>query len=223
MVLAPIAIERQAGKRVVDVKARLAAGVPVQPENEAPPRKYLRSSRISIGIESLLCRLAGRYDGFIFGFITILCSCDARDIRAIGHPFQELFTTLNCDGCHPLGLCGCRYWAPVVPIQHVYDFVFRNRGLVGVVVNDSLVLIDAANQRRKEGASAFEAIILGNPSLATHSPYFAYDLFWLGSFNFRAQCTSEVSDSNGVEFGIWTYVRHVRYSFGRTCDLHDCG
>ena len=33
--------------------------------------------------------------------------------------------------------------------------------LTGVVVNDSLVLIDAANTYRKEGASAFEAIVQG--------------------------------------------------------------
>ena len=33
--------------------------------------------------------------------------------------------------------------------------------LSGVVINDSLVLIDSTNQRRREGATALEAIIYG--------------------------------------------------------------
>ena len=160
---APITIERQAGKRVVDVKARLAAGVrSVQPVNDALTDEVFEE--FEERYPGLSLEFAGSQADMMDSFSALLQYYAVAMLvifALLAVPFKSYLQPLIVMVAIPLGYVGAV--AGHLLFQYNLSMIsfFGIVALSGVVVNDSLVLIDAANQKRRKGASAWEAIIHG--------------------------------------------------------------
>lgn len=158
---APTSIKREAGLRIVNVKADLAAGV-------ESPREVLAEVT-----DSILPALEDAYPAMSWSF-TGAQREQAEAFENIGPnyllaliaiygllavPFRSYLQPLVIMSAIPFGLVGAIVGHLVMGYTLSFVSVFGIIALSGVVVNDSLVLIDAANKRRAEGASPTEAII----------------------------------------------------------------
>ena len=76
-------------------------------------------------------------------------------------PFKSYAQPLLIMSAIPMGLVGAVLGHLVMGYELSMISMFGIIALAGVVVNDSLVLVDATNQYRAEGNSAFDAVILG--------------------------------------------------------------
>ena len=177
---APIAIEREAGKRVVDVTARLAAG-----ERSIQP---IKDVLVTAWYEPLIAWFTGKnpeqkvfdslkakHPGLTLGFAG--SQADMMDsmmallqyyavamlvvFALLAVPFKSYIQPVIVMVAIPLGNVGAVIGHLVFQYSLSMISFFGIVALSGVVVNDSLVLIDAANQKRKSGASAYEAILYG--------------------------------------------------------------
>ena len=76
-------------------------------------------------------------------------------------PFRSYFQPIIIMSAIPFGLVGAIVGHMLMGYSMSIISMFGIIALSGVVVNDSLVLIDATNEYRKSGMSAYESIIAG--------------------------------------------------------------
>jgi len=160
---APTSIDRDAGKRVVNVTADLAAGV-------ASPRETLESLKaevfpdLRVKYDGLSLEMAGAQReqgeslaalgrGYLMALIAIFA------LLAI--PFRSYLQPLIVMVAIPFGLVGAVLGHSIMGYELSLISMFGIIALSGVVVNDSLVLIDTTNRIRATGVSAYEAIVGG--------------------------------------------------------------
>ncbi|MBK1792202.1 efflux RND transporter permease subunit [Persicirhabdus sediminis] len=74
-------------------------------------------------------------------------------------PFNSMLQPIFVMLAVPFGLIGAIGGHIIMDITPSYLSMFGMLALAGVVVNDSLVMVDFANKRRKEGATAYNAVI----------------------------------------------------------------
>jgi multidrug efflux pump subunit AcrB len=159
----PTVIRREDGKRVVNVSAELAAGA-------RSPREVLDSLQAEV-----LPRLQAEFPGLKAGLVGQQRE-QAEVFRSLGQnfllallaiyallavPFKSYIQPLIIMSAIPFGFVGAvgghilmGYGMSVISMLGVV-------ALSGVVVNDSLVLIDATNGYRARGQGAWESIVTG--------------------------------------------------------------
>jgi multidrug efflux pump subunit AcrB len=158
---APTSIQREEGRRKVNVAADLAPGV-------ASSRDVL-----SAVTTSELPALQERYPG-LTAELAGQQREQAESFAALGQnyvlalfvifallavPFRSYTQPLIIMSAIPFGFIGAVMGHLLMGYAMSLISMFGIIALSGVVVNDSLVLIDAANQARREGRGAYEAII----------------------------------------------------------------
>ncbi len=158
---APTVIQRESGKRTVNVQASRAPGVTTSQE--------VLSAIQTDDIPALL----NKYPGLEIGF-----SGEQREqsesFKALGQnylvalfiifallavPFKSYIQPVIIMSAIPFGIVGAILGHMLMGYSLSMISVMGIIALSGVVVNDSLVLIDAANRYRREGSSPREAII----------------------------------------------------------------
>ena len=159
---APTSITREDGRRVVGVSAELAAGV--------------KSSRdILKALEPALAELRGEFPGLEADFAgeqreqgEVFSSLGPNYLLALfviyallAIPFRSYTQPLLVMAAIPFGFVGAVLGHLAMGYELSIISMFGVVALTGVVVNDSLVLIDATNQRREAGDSPIEALRYG--------------------------------------------------------------
>ena len=74
-------------------------------------------------------------------------------------PFRSLYQPLFVMLAVPFGAIGALFGHMIMGIVPSYLSIFGILALAGVVVNDSLVMVDFINQKTREGCDVFEAVI----------------------------------------------------------------
>lgn len=158
---APSSISHNDGERVVNVTAELAPGVP----SSRPLLESLDSE--------VLPALAERYPGLTAEFVGQQQD-QAETFASLGKsflfalfviyallaiPFRSYTQPVIIMSAIPLGFVGAVVGHLVMGYGMSLMSVFGLVALAGVVVNNSLVLIDSTNKAREEGRSAWESII----------------------------------------------------------------
>ncbi len=160
---APTEITREDGRRIVNVSAELASGVTSSREVlealQEGPLVELRQRYPSVSIE-----LAGeqREQGEVFASLlmnTLLVMVVMYAMLAI--PFKSYIQPVIVMMAIPMGFVGAVGGHVLMGYPLSMISFFGIIALAGVVVNDSLVLIDATNQRRRQGLDAREAVLWG--------------------------------------------------------------
>ncbi len=158
---APTSIDREQGRRVVEVKGELAKG-------HVSAADVIRSLEAEIlpdlkkDYPGLTAEFAGAQreqneamtsllQNFLVSFFVIYA------LLAI--PFKSYTQPLIIMSAIPMGLVGAVGGHILMGYELSIISFFGIVALAGVVVNDSLVLVDAANTQRREGATAREAVI----------------------------------------------------------------
>ena len=160
---APTVINREDGKRVVNVRGELAPGV-------KSPREVLSSLEASVLPElrkahpGLKTNLVGaqRTQGEAFrslGKNYVLALFAIFALLAI--PFKSYSQPSIVMAAIPFGIVGAVLGHLVMGFEMSIISMFGVIALSGVVVNDSLVLIDATNKFRASGMSAYDAVVAG--------------------------------------------------------------
>jgi multidrug efflux pump subunit AcrB len=159
----PTSINREEGRRTVNVQARLAKGVP-------SPRPVLEDLRATV-----LPELVERYPGLSWKFVGAQ-RAQGESLEALRKnfllalfviftllaiPFRSYMQPFVVMSAIPFGFVGAVLGHLFMGFELSIISMMGVVALAGVVVNDSLVLIDAANGKRREGWSAHDAIIYG--------------------------------------------------------------
>jgi multidrug efflux pump subunit AcrB len=160
---APTTIDREDGRRVVNVKAKLALGVPsAQPvmdvlRGETIPA--LRAKYPDLSIEMVGQQREQRETFASLGQNYLLALFVIFALLAV--PFRSYAQPLVIMVSIPLGFVGAVTGHLIMGYEMSLISMFGVIALSGVVVNDSLVLLDATNRARAGGKSAHEAIVFG--------------------------------------------------------------
>ena len=158
---APTSIQRDEGRRKINVSAELAPGVASSRDvlaavtGEDLPgllRKYPGLSAELVGQQRSQTE---SFDALGKNYLLALFAIYA--LLAI--PFRSYTQPLIIMSAIPFGFIGAVFGHLVMGYSLSLISMFGIIALSGVVVNDSLVLIDAANQARARGLSAREAIL----------------------------------------------------------------
>jgi len=160
---APTSISRERGRRMVEVKAELAKG-------------YQSSAQVLNALtDEILPALSTKYPGLgaefagaqreqseTMGSLLQNFLLSAFIIYALlAIPFRSYTQPLIIMSAIPMGLVGAVMGHLLMGYELSMISFFGIIALAGVVVNDSLVLVDATNRYRAEGASPMEAVLAG--------------------------------------------------------------
>jgi multidrug efflux pump subunit AcrB len=159
----PTTISREAGLRLVNVRADLAQGVASSREILSDLQQNVFPSLMQ-KYEGLEIELAGeqREQGETMASLGqnyLLALFAIYALLAI--PFKSYVQPFIIMSAIPFGFVGAVIGHIFMGFPLSIISMFGIVALTGVVVNDSLVLIDAANQYRKEGQKPFVAIANG--------------------------------------------------------------
>ena len=158
---APTAVFREDGRRNVNVSAELGSGVKssrdVLTSLDSDVFPALRERFSGLEVE-----LVGeqREQGEVFAALGggyLLALLAMYGLLAV--PFRSYAQPLIIMSAIPFGLVGAVAGHLVMGYELSVISIFGIVALSGVVVNDSLVLIDTVNRRRREGATAHEAVV----------------------------------------------------------------
>jgi multidrug efflux pump subunit AcrB len=156
----PSSIQREDGKRTVNVKAKLAANVDSAQSVTASvnavdiPELKAKYPGIEIGYSGEQREQAESFASLGKNYLIALIAIYA--LLAI--PFRSYIQPMIIMSAIPFGIVGACLGHLVMGFNLSIISMFGIVALSGVVVNDSLVLIDSANRFRAEGRSAREAI-----------------------------------------------------------------
>ncbi len=152
-------IDRRAGRRVISVKADV---VP-RPEtntviatlnSDIMPGMLTEFPGLSYSFEGKQAEMQKSVNslviGLLFALLVIYCM--------LAIPFRSYFQPLIIMSCIPFGIVGVVFGHLLMGYSLSVMSLFGLVALTGVVVNDSLILIDFSNRRRKSGLTAFNAI-----------------------------------------------------------------
>jgi multidrug efflux pump subunit AcrB len=160
---APTSINREEGRRVIDVSADLKPGV----DSAREVRDDLE--------ESVIPALVAKYPGLDWSSVGAARE-QKESMKALGKgyllaliaiyallaiPFRSYVQPLIVMSAIPFGLVGAVVGHMLMGYELSVMSFFGIIALSGVVVNDSLVLIDATNRFREAGANATDAIVGG--------------------------------------------------------------
>ncbi len=157
---APTAIKREDGRRIIDVSAELAPGVKSSREvvaslkEEVFPALLARHPGLEIGLVG-----SQREQREAFGSLGpdfLVAQFVIFALLAI--PFRSYLQPLIVMSAVPFGFVGAVFGHLLMGYAMTIVSLMGIIALSGVVVNDSLVLIDAANAFRREGRPLAEAI-----------------------------------------------------------------
>jgi multidrug efflux pump subunit AcrB len=157
---APTIIQREEGMRTLNVRARLATGVDSAQEvlsavqrTDIPEllRKY---PGLKIGFSGEQREQSESFAALGKNYLIALFIIFAM----LAIPFRSYVQPLIIMSAIPFGIVGAIFGHLVMGYKLSMISVMGIIALSGVVVNDSLVLIDAANRYRREGAGPWEAI-----------------------------------------------------------------
>ncbi|TNE85264.1 MAG: efflux RND transporter permease subunit [Deltaproteobacteria bacterium] len=160
---APTEIKRESGQRVVNVSGERKPGVASTNDVVASVEAELLPALIDAH-PGLHAELVGeqREQGEAFGALRVNYALGVFVIYALlAIPFRSYTQPFIIMSAIPFGLIGAIAGHALMGYELSVISTLGMTALSGVVVNDSLVLIDATNARRREGASAEEAIIYG--------------------------------------------------------------
>jgi multidrug efflux pump subunit AcrB len=157
----PTSITRESGRQVLDVSAQLDPKVP-------SPQRVLQSLR-----QTHIPQLKEKYPGLEIDFVgeqrdqaetyaslgqnTILALFVIYGLLAI--PFRSWLQPALIMSAIPFGFVGAIWGHVLMGFKLSMPSALGLVALTGVVVNDSLVLLDAARQKIAQGTSAFDAIL----------------------------------------------------------------
>ncbi len=160
---ASTAINREDGQRTVTVSAELAKGVDSPREilkglqDEVFGRLQQEHPRLEIALagaqreqQEAVLALAQSYIFALFVIYALLAV-----------PFRSYVQPAIIMAVIPLGFVGAILGHVLMGYSLSIMSIFGVVALSGVVVNDSLVLIDATNRERREGKSALAAVLIG--------------------------------------------------------------
>lgn len=160
---APTAINRKSGRRIISVTADVntdvvaADAVISELENSIIPAIQARFPGVTVSFEGEQAEqadtLAALAIFFPLALFVIYC------LLAI--PFGSYIQPLIIMAAIPFGLIGALFGHLVFGLDLGLLSVFGIVGLSGVVVNDSLVLVDFINEERRSGKPMAEAILSG--------------------------------------------------------------
>lgn len=157
---APAVIRRTDSRREVSVTADLAAGVASAPEILAELQATVVPNLIS-DTPGLTARMRGEVEEQAESEVAMI-SASLLSLFAIysilAATFRSYSQPLVVMSVIPFAIVGAVFGHLVVGLPLSMISAFGIIALAGVVVNDSLVLIDAANEFRAEGATPTEAI-----------------------------------------------------------------
>ncbi len=158
---APTTIAREDGRRVVAVSGALAAGVR-SPQNVLASVQGELIPRLQSTYDGLEVSLVGeqREQGEVFSSLGpnfLLALFIIFSLLAI--PLRSYVQPLIIMSAIPFGFVGAVVGHLVMGYQLSFVSALGIIALAGVVVNDSLVLVDTTNRYRAEGASAWDAIV----------------------------------------------------------------
>jgi len=159
----PTQIGREDGARIINVKADLAAGVPSAREvlrsleEDVYPVLYrdypgLTIAKVGASREQEEAFSSLRLNGALALMVMF---------TLLAVPFKSYVQPLVVMAAIPMGIVGAVGGHVLMGYEMSVISVFGVVALAGVVVNDSLVLIDATNRKRREGVTAQEAVIYG--------------------------------------------------------------
>jgi len=160
---APTTIDREDGRRVVTVQGALAPGV-------KSPTKVLESVN-----DELIPRLRSEYPGLQVGLVgeqreqgEVFASLGPNFLMALfiifsllAIPLKSYIQPMIIMSAIPFGFVGAIWGHLVLGYQLSFVSALGIIALAGVVVNDSLVLVDTTNRYRRHGATAYDAITCG--------------------------------------------------------------
>ena len=152
-------IERANGRRVITVTGNVRP--PSQSENiqralnkDILPELVARHPGLSHSFEGHQAEIRNSLSSLITGLgLALLC---IYGLLAI--PFKSYIQPVIIMFCIPFGMIGAVAGHVLMGYSLAINSLFGMVALSGVVVNDSLVLIDFANRRRRSGSSPPEAI-----------------------------------------------------------------
>ncbi|MFT5684598.1 MAG: multidrug efflux pump subunit AcrB, partial [Myxococcota bacterium] len=160
---APTTINREEGRRIVNISAELASGVVSSQETVTGLRTEVFPALLEkypgLGVELVgeqreqqesLSSLGTNYFFALFAIYALLAI-----------PFKSYTQPLVIMSAIPFGFIGAIAGHLIMGFELSIISMMGIVALTGVVVNDSLVLMDAANRARAEGQSAWDAIIYG--------------------------------------------------------------
>lgn len=160
---APTSIIREEGRRIVNVKAELAKGIASNQEvmaslkDDVVPELLAKYPGLSVDFAGAqreqaesLSSLGGNYLFAMFAIYGLLAI-----------PFKSYTQPLIVMSAIPMGFVGAVFGHVVMDYGLSIISMFGIVALSGVVVNDSLVLLDATNRARANRATALEAIVFG--------------------------------------------------------------
>ena len=157
---APSSIQREDGKRTVNIKAQLAPGVESSQQVTAAvnatdiPELIAKYPGLEIGYSGEQREQAESFSSLGKNYLIALIAIYA--LLAI--PFRSYMQPLIIMSAIPFGIVGAFFGHLVMGFNLNIISMFGIVALSGVVVNDSLVLVDSANRFRAEGRSASEAV-----------------------------------------------------------------
>lgn len=158
---APTTIDREDGRRVVAVSGALAPGVR-SPQNVLASVQGELMPRLEAEFDGLEVSLVGeqREQGEVFSSLGpnfLLAMFVIFSLLAI--PLRSYIQPLVIMSAIPFGFVGAVVGHLVMGFELSFVSALGIIALSGVVVNDSLVLVDTSNRYRRAGASAWDAIV----------------------------------------------------------------
>jgi len=158
---APTSIDREDGRRVVQVSADLAPGI-------RSPQEVLAAVN-----DELIPRMEEEYPGLDVGLVgeqreqgEVFSSLGPNFILALflifallAVPLKSYIQPVVIMSAIPFGFVGAIVGHLVMGYEISFVSALGIIALAGVVVNDSLVLVDTSNKYRREDASAWDAIV----------------------------------------------------------------
>ncbi len=160
---APTEIRRESGRRIVNVSAELGAGAESSRSvlesltNDVFPRLKERYPELGLDLvgqqrerDESLSSLGPMYLLAMFGIFALLAI-----------PFRSYLQPMIVMSAIPFGVLGAVLGHMIMGYGLSFISILGIVALSGVVVNDSLVLVDAVNRNRRAGMSVYDALIAG--------------------------------------------------------------
>ncbi len=160
---APTTIDREDGRRVVTVTGALAPGVK-SPTNVLDAINKEVIPELQRSYPGLQVGLVGeqREQGEVFASLGpnfLLALFIIFSLLAI--PLKSYIQPVVIMSAIPFGFVGAVWGHLIMGYELSFVSALGIIALAGVVVNDSLVLVDTTNRYRRQGASAYDAVTLG--------------------------------------------------------------
>ena len=222
---APTSITREDGLRSINVRADLAPGVP-------------SSREVLTDVENTLFpALKEKYPGLELGFAgeqrdqqETMASLGQNYLLALlaiygllAIPFKSYIQPFIIMSAIPFGFVGAVAGHMLMGFSLSVISMFGIVALTGVVVNDSLVLIDAANNYRLNGETPIQGC---DEWCKTAFPSdfidITDDISGAGTHDSRKVFTGAILDSNGDIARVWGSVCNWDYPVDRSITVYDC-